>query len=185
MQIILASQSPRRKELLGRLVNHFDIMPADIDEEVKDQYSPIDYVEAMAELKAALIAKTHTEALVIACDTIVVHHGRILGKPVSRGDAFQMIQSMSGTAHKVLTAVVIRRGNQIERALTTAEVSFYPLTEKEIENYLDHEEYSDKAGAYGIQGAAGVFVKEVVGDFYAIVGFPIGKVHQMLKKFGV
>lgn len=181
--IILASQSPRRKELLARLVADFSIMPADINEEVKNQYAPVDYVEAMAEQKAALIAASHPENLVIACDTIVVLDNQILGKPVSREDAFHMIQSMSGRSHEVYTAVVLRQENHLERALTSAEVTFYPLTEKEINEYLDCGEYADKAGAYGIQGAAGVFVEKVVGDFYSIVGFPIGRVHQMLKKF--
>ncbi|MDH6363774.1 septum formation protein [Enterococcus sp. PF1-24] len=183
MEIILASQSPRRKELLARLVPEFTVMPADIDETVPAGITPVAYVEKMAAEKAAVVSETHPEALVIASDTIVVHQDKILGKPVSEVDAFQMLQGMSDATHTVYTAVVLQKGAHKEATLSSAEVTFYPLTTAEINAYLATGKYADKAGAYGIQEQASVFVKEIHGDYYSIVGFPIGKVNQMLKQF--
>lgn len=183
MTVILASQSPRRQELLRWLIPEFEIQPADIDEDVKEQYAPKEYVMEMARQKAAVVAEKHPEALVIASDTTVVLGEKILGKPKSREEAFEMLSSMSGGSHLVYTAVVIRRENTIEEQLTAAKVTFYPLTEEEINHYLDSDDYKDKAGAYGIQNGAGVFVEKIEGDYYSIVGFPVGAVNQMLKKF--
>ncbi|MFC4772511.1 Maf family protein [Enterococcus hermanniensis] len=183
MSVILASQSPRRKELLRWLIPDFSIQPADIDEEVKVQYTPKEYVMEMAQQKAAVIAKKHPEDLVIASDTTVVWHDQILGKPKSREEAFEMLRGMSGETHLVYTSVVLRKATQIEEQLTFAKVTFYPLSEEEINRYLDSGDYKDKAGAYGIQNGAGVFVEKIEGDYYSIVGFPIGTVNQMLKKF--
>lgn len=183
MTIILASQSPRRQELLRWLIDDFSVQPADIDEEVKEQYAPIDYVMEMARQKAKVVADEHSEALVIASDTVVVLGEQILGKPKSREEAFGMLNSMSGGSHLVYTSVVIRKGDQVEEKLTSAKVMFYLLTEEEINRYLDSDDYKDKAGAYGIQNGAGVFVERIEGDYYSIVGFPVGAVNQMLKNF--
>lgn len=157
-------------------------MPADIDETVHEQM-PQDYVMKMAEDKAAVIAKDHPGDIVIASDTIVALENQILGKPKDRAEAFEVLRNLSGRSHMVYTSVVIRRSEQIEKALTEAKVSFFDLTDEEINDYLDTGEYADKAGSYGIQGAASLFVKEISGDYYAIVGFPVGVVHQMLKNF--
>ncbi|MGO2891297.1 Maf family protein [Enterococcus devriesei] len=183
MTVILASQSPRRQELLRWLIPEFEIQPADIDEDVKEQYTPKEYVMEMARQKAAVVAEKHPEALVIASDTAVVLGEKILGKPKSREEAFEMLSSMSGGSHLVYTAVMIRQANKSEEQLTAAKVTFYPLTEEEINRYLDSDDYKDKAGAYGIQNGAGVFVEKIEGDYYSIVGFPVGAVNQMLKKF--
>lgn len=183
MAIILASQSPRRKELLAHLVEDFQVEPADIDETVHEKDRPEEYVQRMARKKAEHVAEKHPDDLVIACDTIVVAHGEILGKPVDRADAFRMLKLMSGGTHHVYTAVVLRKGDQVEKALVPAKVLFFDLTDEEIDRYLDSGEYADKAGAYGIQGRAGLFVKKVDGDYYSIVGFPVGIINQMLKKF--
>lgn len=183
MKIILASQSPRRQELLRWLVPDFAIEPADIDEEVKDLYPPKEYVQLMAKEKVALIAKKHPQELVIACDTIVALGGKVLGKPKDRVEAFQMLKQMSGTSHEVYTAAVLQQADQLKTRLTQATVTFFPLTDQEIERYLATGDYKDKAGAYGIQHEAGVFVEKIVGDYYSIVGFPVGVVNQMLKEF--
>lgn len=183
MTVILASQSPRRRELLQWLMPDFIVQPADINEEVKEQYSPIDYVMVMARQKAAVIADGHPEALVIASDTIVVLGEQILGKPKSREEAFAMLKSMSGGSHLVYTSVVLRKEKQLEETLSSATVTFYSLTDAEINRYLDSDDYKDKAGAYGIQNGAGVFVEKIEGDYYSIVGFPVGAVNQLLKKF--
>ncbi|GCF95777.1 Maf-like protein maf [Enterococcus florum] len=183
MTVILASQSPRRKELLAWLIPEFEVQPADVDEEIKAEHTPKEYVQEMARQKAAVIAAKHPTDLVIASDTVVVLGDTILGKPKDRLDAYEMLSGMSGGSHYVYTAVVLRQNDQIEEALTHAKVTFYPLTEEEIQRYLDTGDYQDKAGAYGIQHQAGVFVQEIEGDYYSIVGFPVGKVNQMLKKF--
>lgn len=183
MAVILASQSPRRKELLSWLIPEFTVQPADVDEEIKVEHTPKEYVQEMARQKAAVIAESHPHDLVIASDTVVVLEEKILGKPKNRQEAYDMLEAMNGGSHIVYTAVVLRQGKQIEEALTSAVVTFYSLTADEIENYLDTGDYKDKAGAYGIQHQAGVFVKKIEGDYYSIVGFPVGKVNQMLKSF--
>lgn len=182
LAIILASQSPRRKELLARLVADFKVEPADIDETVKKTDLPEEYVIHMAKEKAKVIAAKHPNDLVIASDTIVVNHGKILGKPESRAEAFTMLKDMSGGMHHVYTAVVMRKGHQVLQELVPAKVLFFELSDEEINRYLDTGEYADKAGAYGIQDQASLFVKKVDGDYYSIVGFPVGVVNQMLKK---
>ncbi|MBO0462691.1 septum formation inhibitor Maf [Enterococcus sp. DIV1298c] len=183
MKIILASQSPRRKELLGRLVSEFTIQPADIDETPKLQEDPIAYVQRMATEKAAAVQEENEEALVIASDTTVVLGNEILGKPENDEDAKRMLRKFSGNTHDVYTAVVLSDGTQEEHILSHAAVTFYELTEEEIERYLATGDHRDKAGAYGIQSYAGAFVESISGDYYSIVGFPIGAVNQALKKW--
>ncbi|MBV7391782.1 Maf family protein [Enterococcus sp. ALS3] len=183
--IILASQSPRRQELLRWLVSDFSVQPADINEDVKDLYGPKEYVMKMAQEKAAAIAAEHPEDLVIACDTVVVADDIILGKPKDRIDAYKMLKMLSNRSHLVYTSVILRQGEQMAEKLTQAEVKFFPLTDGEIYRYLDTDDYIDKAGGYGIQHEAGVFVEKITGDYYAIVGFPVGEVNQMLKNFEV
>nr|WP_260697864.1 Maf family protein [Enterococcus mundtii] len=183
MKIVLASQSPRRKELLGRLVPAFSIQPADIDETPKPNEDPLAYVQRMAAEKAEAVQKESEETLVIASDTTVVLGNEILGKPEDDDEAKRMLRKFSGTTHDVYTAVVITDGTQEERILSQASVTFYELTDEEIERYLATGDHRDKAGAYGIQSYAGAFVESISGDYYSIVGFPIGAVNQALKKW--
>ncbi|MEC3940808.1 Maf family protein [Enterococcus mundtii] len=183
MKIVLASQSPRRKELLGRLVPVFSIQPADIDEAPKPNEDPIAYVQRMAAEKAAAVQKDNEETLVIASDTTVVLGNEILGKPEDDEEAKRMLRKFSGTTHDVYTAVVITDGTQEECILSHASVTFYELIDEEIERYLATGDHRDKAGAYGIQSYAGAFVESISGDYYSIVGFPIGAVNQALKKW--
>lgn len=182
MKIVLASQSPRRKELLGRLVPAFSIQPADIDETPKLKEDPVAYVQRMSAEKAAAV-QNNEETLVIASDTTVVLGNEILGKPEDDEEAKRMLRKFSGTTHDVYTAVVITDGTQEECILSQASVTFYELTDEEIERYLATGDHRDKAGAYGIQSYAGAFVESISGDYYSIVGFPIGAVNQALKKW--
>ncbi|MGG5302568.1 septum formation protein Maf [Enterococcus pernyi] len=182
MKIVLASQSPRRKELLGRLVPAFSIQPADIDETPKLKEDPVAYVQRMAAEKAAAV-QNNEETLVIASDTTVVLGNEILGKPEDDEEAKRMLRKFSGTTHDVYTAVVITDGTQEECILSQASVTFYELTDEEIERYLATGDHRDKAGAYGIQSYTGAFVESISGDYYSIVGFPIGAVNQALKKW--
>lgn len=181
--IILASQSPRRKELLRYLTPDFKVVPADVDETVAEDLTPTAYVMLMAERKAEKVAADYPDDLIIACDTIVVHRGQIFGKPRSQDEAFVMLQALSGDTHDVCTAVVLQKGTHKLTHLSPVSVTFYDLTPDEITGYLATGDYQDKAGAYGIQGLAGKFVKEIKGDFYSVVGFPFGAVNQMLKTF--
>ncbi|MFV0560672.1 MAG: Maf family protein [Enterococcus sp.] len=183
MEVILASQSPRRKELLHQLIDTFQIIPADIDETPCQGENPIKYVQRMAMEKAEVIAQTHRKDLVIASDTTVVANNQILGKPESEEDARTVLHALSDRTHEVYTAVVLQKESKKEVAIAQATVTFYPLTDEEIDTYLASGEYMDKAGSYGIQGKAGKFVKTISGDYYSIVGFPVGVVNQMLKKF--
>ncbi len=182
MSVILASSSPRRKELLSKAVSEFNVIPADIDETVTMGESPLAYVERMAKEKAMCLVKEYQEAIVIGCDTTVVLGDEIMGKPKDDKDAYRMLQKLSGTTHQVLTSVYIQTPKDVFQKTETVDVVFYPLDDLDIRHYIATTEHKDKAGAYGIQGQGALFVKEISGDYYSIVGFPIGYVNQVLKK---
>lgn len=183
MKVILASQSPRRKELLGWLVDAFTVVPADICEAVQENELPEAYVQRMANEKAMHVWQQHPESLVIASDTIVVHHSKIYGKPRSKDEAYRMLRSYSGQTHQVLTAVTLKSAKQTKSCLVTTEVTFFPLADTDIERYLATEDYLDKAGAYGIQGQAARMIEKINGDYYSVMGFPVGPVSRMLASF--
>ncbi|MBE9388284.1 Maf family protein [Vagococcus salmoninarum] len=183
MAIILASQSPRRKELLGKIVKKFQTMPAEIDESVVGEVSPEEYVLDMAQKKAQLICKRNPDNLVIGSDTIVAVGNEILGKPANDAEAFAMLRKLSGSSHLVHTSVYMMNPNQIEQQVVSAEVTFFDLTDEEINEYLATGEHLDKAGAYGIQGQGSLLVEKITGDYFAIVGFPVAQVKRMLAKF--
>lgn len=183
MQYILASQSPRRKELLARVVENFQAVPADIDERPYPSEQPIDYVQRMATQKAATILKDYPEAVVIGSDTSVVWQNQILGKPQDKNDAKFMLKMLSGQTHEVYTAVSIQSKDKVANFISKAAVTFYPLTEEEIAQYLLDDEYKDKAGAYAVQGLASKFIQSIEGDYYAIVGLPVAALYQNLNQF--
>lgn len=183
MTIILASQSPRRKELLQRILPEFKIVPAEIDEKVSESDTPVEYVQKMAREKAQQVAKNHPNDLVIGCDTIVTLDNKILGKPASREDGFNMLTELSGKTHAVYTSIVLLKNNQELATTVPAKVEFYELSDQEINSYLETDEYIDKAGAYGIQGQGALFVKQIEGDYYSIMGLPIGTLYRMLQEF--
>lgn len=183
MTIILASQSPRRQELLRYITTDFKTIPADIDETIPQGMKPKDYALAMAEEKARVVSEEYPKDVVIGSDTIVAVSDDIMGKPKDEQDAYHMLAKLSGSSHQVHTSVCLRQGSRSLTKVFTATVTFFELSSEEIEQYIQTGEPLDKAGAYGIQGPAAVFVKEVIGDYYAIVGFPIGQVNQLLKQF--
>lgn len=183
MVVILASSSPRRKELLARIIPEFDCQAADIDESIRKGQTPIDYVQEMAERKAFVIHQKNPNALTIACDTIVALEHEIFGKPKDRKAAYTMLKKLSGCTHQVLTSVVIRKGSEKTSFLSTSEVTFFPLSEKELVCYLATDEYKDKAGAYGIQGAGALLVKSIQGDYYSIMGLPIAQLSRKLTHY--
>ena len=187
MKIILASASPRRKEILEMLgVKDMRIIPAVGEEQPPRGAGPADTVIALALAKAREVAcQAAEDETVIAADTIVWHEGRILGKPRSREEAASMLASLSGNTHTVYTGVaVISGGREISGAEETS-VSFRPLTAEEIESYISTGEPMDKAGAYGAQGRASVFVQGIRGDFFNVMGLPVCLLDGMLKKLGM
>lgn len=186
---ILASASPRRRELLEQLGIDFDIMVAPIDESGIDKsMTPDLYTGVLSMYKAAAVAKVlreqgRTKELIIAADTIVYLDGKILGKPADDNDAKRMIMELSGKEHEVYTGLCVMRikdGYSVSRSVKTM-VSFKNLSEEEIDAYIKTGEPSDKAGAYAIQGKASAFIKGIEGDYFNVVGLPLSELYDILK----
>ena len=183
MNLILASQSPRRKELMGRITEDFSVIVSDV-EELRDPAWSVDELPLrLASQKAEAVAKDHPDAVVIGADTVVAMGETVLGKPRDDEDAFSMLRQLSGRTHKVITGVSVWQKGEEKAAFTqTTKVTFYPLTDEEIRAYLATGEHRDKAGAYGIQGFGGLFVEGIEGDYFNVVGFPVAKLARELKK---
>ena len=181
MEIILASQSPRRRELLGLFGLPFTISVADIDETMDPSKPAADEVARVSRCKALAVPR-EKDAVVIAADTIVVCQGKVLGKPHTPEEAVQMLSLLSGRDHQVMTGVTVLRGSQ-ERVFTEiTDLHFRELTEKEIRRYVNSGEPMDKAGAYGIQGGAALFCEKMVGDYYNVMGLPVCRLDKLLKE---
>lgn len=178
--LILASASPRRKELLENIGLRFRIVVADIEEKIPDEATPEQAVEALALQKAQAVADMNKNSVVIGADTVVVLDGKILGKPKSEDDAIDMLSSLSGRTHTVCTGVAIINGDEAKSFVEVTEVEFHTLTADEIVAYVKTGEPMDKAGAYGIQGKGCVLVKRINGDYFNVVGLPVSKVYKEL-----
>lgn len=180
--IILASASPRRKELLQLITDEFEVIPSDVDESVSKEISVDAIPQYLAEMKAEDIHKAHFDDVVIGCDTGVFIDGTMLGKPSSKENAFEMLRALSGRTHKVITGcAILYKSKKISFSCTT-EVSFYELEDREISDYIETGEPMDKAGAYGIQGKGSLLVKGIDGDFFNVVGLPVSELSRQLKK---
>ena len=177
--LILASQSPRRKELLGHLNMPFTVRVADIDETTDPFVPPEDEVARLSYEKALAIER-QPEDIVIAADTIVVLDGRVLGKPRDEEDAADMLRRLSGRHHQVMTGVTVLRGDRTITRTEITHVHFRHLSDKEIARYVATGEPMDKAGSYGIQGGASLFVEAIHGDYYNVMGLPVCRLWQML-----
>ena len=188
MKIILASKSPRRREILETLGLKFDIIVADADES-SDIRDPNMLVETLAARKGRAVLEKLGDAantLIIACDTLVYADGEFLGKPRDRADAERMIRKLSGNAHSVVSGIYLCLGGREVTAAAETKVIFDDMTDGEIEAYLNTSEPYDKAGAYAIQGKAGVYIKGIEGDYFNVVGLPVNLLKNTLKeKFGV
>ena len=187
--IILASASPRRRELLDMVGIPFSVCPSQGEEQIRGS-SPKEVVEELSEQKAReVFLKTSGEVLVIGADTVVAAEGNILGKPKNRKEAIQMLKKLQGASHEVYTGVTMlsrdENGEQQKTFHVMTAVEFYPMSEEEIESYVETGEPMDKAGAYGIQGKAGIFVKEIRGDYNNVVGLPVARLYQELKQMGM
>ena len=180
MKVILASQSPRRKELLGLLGIPFEIQVPQADERMEPDGDPAQQV-AMVSRRKALATEVSENTVVIAADTIVVCDGVILGKPHSKEDACRMLTMLSGRSHQVMTGMTVMRGDQMHSCTEITEVFFRQLSRKEILRYVESGEPMDKAGAYGIQGGAALFAEKLQGDYYNVMGLPVCRLTQMLK----
>ena len=185
MKLILASASPRRKELLAKTGMKFDIIPAKGEETITKSI-PAEVVMELSLQKAAEIAAQQTEeCIVIGADTIVAKGDTIMGKPKDTEDAYRMLDSISDDCHQVYTGVTIIRTGEHAETITFAEktdVYLYPISDADIRAYIESGDPMDKAGAYGIQGDFAVHVKGIEGDYYNVVGLPIGRVYQELKR---
>lgn len=180
--LILGSQSPRRKELLGLLRLPFEIRVADIDETLDTAVSVEEAVAALSRRKAEAIPRT-PEDIVIAADTIVVLDGCVLGKPKDDADAKRMLKSLSGRTHQVMTGITVCKGERVVSHTEITDVSFRALSEKDILSYLATGDHKDKAGAYGIQNGAALFVEKLCGDYFNVVGLPVCRLSQILEAF--
>ncbi len=180
-EIILASGSPRRKELLELAGVPFTVQTAEVDESIPVGTSPEDAVQMLAVKKARAVQAGGQ--LVLAADTVVALDGVIFGKPRNQEEAKAMLRTLSGKVHQVHTGVCIRQGEQETVFCETAQVEFYPLTEEEISRYVDSGEPMDKAGAYGIQGKGALLVRGIQGDYYTVVGLPLARVVRAMGFF--
>lgn len=182
-KIILASASPRRKELMELAGYDFEVICADIFEVVPEEAMPQEVVMSLALQKAQAVAAEHKEAVVIGSDTVVALDGKILGKPHSEQEACEMLRSLSGRTHKVFTGVAIVCGGKVKNFFDETDVEFYSLGDDEIKKYVATGEPTDKAGAYGIQGKGSVLVKRINGDFFSVMGLPIAKLYREMSDF--
>jgi septum formation protein len=183
VRVILASQSPRRRELLSLVGITHEVRPADIDESYLPGEQPADHAERLARGKAAAIRESG--AIVIGSDTIVVVDGDVLGKPRDESDAALMLRRLSGRSHVVITAVAIAWKDRLESAIEEVEVTFHDLSDADIDAYIATREPMDKAGAYGIQGYGATIVKRVDGDYFAVMGLPLQRLVLLAKRMGL
>lgn len=190
LSLILASQSPRRKELLSQIGYTFSSIPANINEELKNNEKAVDYVQRLAIEKAQAVAENLTSmerklTVILGSDTSVVYKNNILGKPSNFDECKQQLQMLSGSTHQVLTSIAAIHQTYCLSEVITTDVTFKDLTLNEITRYWATGEPQDKAGSYGIQGIAGQFVTNISGSYSAVVGLPLFETTQLLSKFGV
>lgn len=178
--IILASASPRRKELLSRIVPEYECVPSGCEEFVPEGTPAEQVPRLLAEQKALAVAESHPDDLVIGSDTVVVLDGTIFGKPKDKSDAHRMLRALSGQKHFVYTGVAVVEKGAVRSFLQKTEVEFYPLSDETIDNYIATGEPMDKAGAYGIQGKGAVLVKGIVGDYFNVMGFPVAEIARFI-----
>lgn len=181
-KIVLASASPRRRELMQLITDSFEIRVSDAEEKTEDGLSPAETVCTLAQLKAAAVYNKNEDEIIIAADTVVAVDGNILGKPKDRSDAAEMLKELSGRKHSVYTGVCIKTTDTEKVFYVCSDVYFYQLTEDEINDYILTGEPDDKAGAYGIQGKGSLLVEKIDGDYFNIVGLPVSRLAKELKE---
>ena len=186
MKIVLASQSPRRRELLGKMGLEFTTKSPEIDEEAIHGLPAQELVKALSRAKALHIAKNEDkDTIVIGSDTVVVLDGKILGKPADRQEAEEMLTALSGRSHEVCTGITVCQGDKVVSQAEVTQVTFRALTPEEVQRYVRTGEPMDKAGAYGIQGYGALLVEGIRGDYSSVVGLPVCRLGRILLDFGV
>lgn len=181
-RLVLASRSPRRAELLSRLGLSFTVQIPEVDESLLDHESPTAAADRLARIKAQ--AALQDGALVIGCDTLVVHRGDILGKPADPAEAVEMLRRLQGEEHEVYTGVALATPGRVECAVEMTRVWFRPLDPRECQEYVATHEPLDKAGAYGIQGYGAAIVERIAGDYFNVMGLPIQRLLELFRRFG-
>lgn len=182
-RIVLASASPRRRELMALAGFEFEVITADVDEVLDPSLAPHELVMSLSFQKASAVAKDNVDAVVIGADTVVVLDGKVLGKPHSEEEAVQMLRDLSGNTHEVYTGVCIIKGDRVHKFYECTKVTFWPLEDELIARYVASKEPMDKAGSYGIQGKGSVLVKGIEGDYFNVVGFPVSRFCREIKPF--
>lgn len=180
MKLILGSKSPRRREILGMVTDDFTVRVSDCDESYDEETPLCQVPRILAERKASAISLEEDE-VVIGCDTVVIYENELMGKPKDKADAVRMLKKLSGTTHQVISGIAVRSKDKIYSEAVTTNVTFRSLTDEEISTYVEKSNPVDKAGAYGIQEAAGAFVEKIEGDFYNVVGLPLCRLCEILK----
>lgn len=184
-KLVLASQSPRRAQLLGMIGLEFEVVPAEVDETPRGDEPAALFAERLAREKALAVAAERPDALVIGSDTLVVIDGRILGKPRDEAEAVEMLLQLQGYEHRVETGIAVAGpGGRIESSVEGVRVRFRPFDRRTAEEYVATGEPMDKAGAYGIQGFGSTLVEMIEGDFFAVMGFPIARLISLLRAHG-
>ena len=181
MNIVLASQSPRRKELMGLFQRPFTVRVADVDETIEENEPAAQAVARLSRLKALAIPREADE-VIVAADTVVVCDAEILGKPADEADAFRMLKMLSGRRHQVMTGVTVLCGEKLRSHTEVTDIYFRELSDREILDYIATGEPMDKAGSYGIQGGAALFAEKISGDYFNVVGLPVCRLGQLLRE---
>lgn len=181
MALILASQSPRRRELLHNITDDFSVKVSDADETLSPDMSPEEAVVYLATVKGKAVFSENKSDTVISADTVVVLDGKILGKPHSKAEAYEMLSSLSGRSHFVYTGVCVLFGDKSVVFYEKTDVTFRSLSPDEINSYIESGEPFDKAGGYGIQGKGSIMITSINGDYYNVMGLPVAKLYEVLK----
>ena len=184
-RVVLASASPRRRELLNLIGIQHEVRPANIDETMRPREAPRRHAERLAREKASAIAVRDPDLITIGADTVVVINRKVLGKPADTADAARMLGMLSGREHTVITAVAVSRGRKLRSAIEEVRVKFRRLRDDEIEAYIATGEPMDKAGAYGIQGFGATIVERIEGDYFAVMGLPLVRLVGLMRDVGV
>lgn len=184
-RVVLASASPRRRQLLNLIGIEHEVRPANIDESMRTREAPRRHAERLAREKATAIATRDPDLITIGADTVVVINRKVLGKPKDKAEAAHMLSQLSGREHTVITAVAVARGKKLRSSIEEVRVKFRRLREDEIEAYVATGEPMDKAGAYGIQGYGATIVECIDGDYFAVMGLPLVRLTVLLRDLGV
>ena len=185
MDIILASASPRRRELMNIITPNFTAVSTDADETLPEGIPPLFASEFLANIKALSASKKYPDALVIGCDTTVIADGDILGKPADKDQCRAFMELLSGQTHQVVTGCSLIYGSKTASFSVVTDVTFRELSPQEIEDYISSDEPYDKAGGYGIQGKGSLLIEKINGDYFNVVGLPVSRLNQEIKKFGI